>query len=200
MTPSDSVADAVAELRRGCGEPADPGRRGPVPLHRFFQESMLRHAALPSLTRAVVAARVGRPALALGDPDEPLAGFVFVAGRGGLAFVRAEDILPRRRFTAAHELGHFVLHRERMEGGFHGDTEKTVLEADPGDAAMEREANRFAAELLLPAEVCAARAGELRRQHGCCPRTVLVGLLASELLVSLEATRYRLKHLGLGDE
>jgi Zn-dependent peptidase ImmA (M78 family) len=41
----------------------------------------------------------------------------------------------RRRFSAAHELGHLILHSRPA----------------PGDAGHEREANRFAAELLMPA-------------------------------------------------
>lgn len=47
---------------------------------------------------------------------------------------RADDVF-RHRFTAAHELGHLLLHDE----------------ARPGDIAQEREADRFAAELLTPA-------------------------------------------------
>src|SRR5207248_11088437 len=136
-----------------------------------------------------------------GEPTERLAGFVFLAGRVGWAFVDAKDILPRRRFTAAHELGHCVLHRETM-GRFRADTPDAVLEtAEAEDAAdMEREANRFAAELLMPAEVCKARADEMAREHGCCPRVVLAHRLAGELLVSGQAMGYRLKTLRLGDE
>lgn len=195
----------VADLRRDCGLPADPARRGPVPLGQFFDELAVAHVALPALTRGAVvgeARRRGYTVEDMDDPDKPLAGMLYLAGRQALAFVNAADILPRRRFTAAHELGHFVLHRERMAGCFHADTAETIRETidDEQSAEMEREANRFAAELLLPAEVCAARADELGRRHGCCPRTVLVNLLASELLVSLEATRYRLNQLRLGDE
>lgn len=46
---------------------------------------------------------------------------------------RADDVY-RHRFTAAHELGHLVLH---------GDVE-------PGDRQQEREADQFAAEFLTP--------------------------------------------------
>lgn len=46
---------------------------------------------------------------------------------------RADDVY-RHRFTAAHELGHLMLH---------GDTA-------PGDAVQEREADAFAAEFLTP--------------------------------------------------
>ncbi len=180
----------------------DAERRGPAPLAACFAETGLDHVELPELTRGSVAdhlRREGIPADDLGDPADPLAGFVFVAGSVGLAFVRAADLLGRRRFTAAHELGHFVLHRETM-GGFRADTDDTLREADDGATdQMEKEANRFAVELLMPAEVCHARAEELRRLHGCCPRGVLVYRLASELLVSREAMRYRLQGLGVGD-
>lgn len=45
----------------------------------------------------------------------------------------------RRRFSAAHELGHLVLHTPDSGG------------AAPGSARQEQEADRFAAELLMPA-------------------------------------------------
>jgi hypothetical protein len=198
---ADRVSAAVAGLRRKV--PAGAEHRGPVPLEAYFEQTGLLHAELPALTRGAVADFLGREGIRaddLGDPAEPLAGFVFTAGRVGWAFVSAADPLPRRRFSAAHELGHFVLHREAM-GRFRADTDATLQEAE-GDTAdqMEREANRFAADLLMPAEVCRARGAQLRTQYGCCPRGVLVYRLASELLVSREAMRYRLKALGVGDE
>jgi Zn-dependent peptidase ImmA (M78 family) len=131
---------------------------------------------------------------------DPLDGFLFWAGGEGLAFVNADDILTRRRFTAAHELGHALLHRARM-GRFRTDT-KILDDAEDTDD-LEREANRFAAELLMPEEVCRAREAELREEdkaRGGCPRGVLAYRLASELLVSREAIRYRLAGLGVGDD
>src|SRR5262245_34900250 len=108
---TDRVAAAVAELRREV--PVGPSHRGPVLLEAYFEQTGLLHAELPALTRGAVAdflMREGIRAHGLGDPADPLAGFVFAAGRVGWAFVSAADILPRRRFSAAHELGHFVLH------------------------------------------------------------------------------------------
>jgi Zn-dependent peptidase ImmA (M78 family)/transcriptional regulator with XRE-family HTH domain len=49
---------------------------------------------------------------------------------------RADDVY-RHRFTAAHELGHLLLHRNSA----------------PGDPQQEHEANLFAAEILTPAAV-----------------------------------------------
>lgn len=201
------IADAVATLRDRCGLPADPARRGPVPLDRFFQAANLMHVSLPELNTAavvnhlVVERFVSGPHVLTDVPvtDDRIDGFLFWAGTDGLAFVNAdqESPLPRRRFTAAHELGHAVLHRGRM-GRFRVDV-RINEDADDADE-MEREANRFAAELLMPVEVVAARGDELRREHGCCPRGVLVYRLAAELLVSREAMRYRLADLEVGDE
>jgi hypothetical protein len=200
MTP-DRVLAAVTALRVAI--PLAPDHQGPVLLGGYFAETSLDHVELPSLTRGAVAdhlRREGVPADDLGNPADRLAGFVFAAGRAGWAFVNADDPVPRRRFTAAHELGHFVLHRRTM-GRFRADTPETLREADEDVAdQMEREANRFAVELLMPAEVCKARADECYDKHGCCPRGVLVYRLASELLVSREAMRYRLQSLGVGDE
>jgi hypothetical protein len=196
----DGVAVTVAGLRRKV--PVGPDHQGPVLLEAYFEQTGLLHVELPALTRGSVAEflrREGIRADDLGDPADALAGFVFTAGRVGWAFVEANDILPRRRFTAAHELGHFVLHREAM-GRFRADTDATVQEAEEATDQIEREANRFTAELLMPAEVCRAREAESRARHGCCPRGVLVYRLAGELLVSRAAMRYRLKALGVGDE
>jgi hypothetical protein len=200
---SDHVLAALAGLRRRV--PVGPHHQGPVLLEAYFEQTGLLHVELPVLTRGAVAdflQRQGIRADDLGDPADRLAGFLFAAGSVGWAFISAADPVPRRRFSAAHELGHFLLHRAAM-GRFRADTDATLQEAE-GDASdqMEREANRFAVELLMPAGVCKARAEHLRSRtpNHCCPRGVLVYRLASELLVSREAMRYRLNALELGDE
>jgi Zn-dependent peptidase ImmA (M78 family) len=198
------IARAVADLRAACEIPLDPRRRGPVPLERFLVEQSLLLVELPRLSRAAVydylLAKDSIPG-DLGD-DEDLAGFLYLTGALGRVFVNADDPVPRRRFTAAHELGHFVLHRESMGGkASFGDSPATVLEVEDDTAlAMERQANRFAAELLMPAAVCRQRAEAFRAAYGVCPRSPFAYHLAGELVVSPEAMRNRLKDLGVGDE
>ncbi|MBP3957848.1 ImmA/IrrE family metallo-endopeptidase [Gemmata sp. G18] len=199
------VSAAVASIYRKARRVVDPVRRGPVPLADLFDAAGVSHVALPALSLSAVAEHllaeryVTEPRLVadLLDDRQPLAGLIFRLGGDGLAFVSADDILARRRFTAAHELGHFLLHRDRMTG-FIADV--TISETDEGAGDLEPEANRFAAELLMPEEVIRARATELQREHQACPRLVLAYRLASELLVSREAMRYRLKTLGVGDD
>ena len=198
------VPKSVRDAAEAGGFTPNPARRGPVLLDRYFRELSVMHVALPQLTPGS-AARYLLQFLHAETPDEvdglwdcgdKLAGLIFQKRFGVVALVNADDSLPRRRFTAAHELGHAVLHREVM-GSVLQDAD--VDDADGKAAGMESEANRFAAELLMPEVVLRARADELRAAHGCCPRVVLGYRLASELLVSREAIGYRLKNLGVGD-
>lgn len=207
MSPAEEkewIARVVADLRSTCHLPEDPIRRGPVPLERLLAEHTLRLVELPRLSRAAVydylLAKGSIPG-ELGE-DEDLAGFLYITGPFGRVFVNADDPVPRRRFTAGHELGHFALHRESMGGRVSfGDSPETVVEVEDETAtAMERQANRFAAELLMPAEVCRARAEAFRKTYRVCPRTPFAYYLAAELVVSPEAMRYRLRYLGVGDE
>jgi len=199
MPPGEkaAIALAVAHLRKQFSIPADPDRRGPVPLGRFLEECNLLHVALPNLTRVGVYEHLLGEGLTPGDlgDDEALAGFLFVTPSAGFVYANASDPVPRRRFTAAHEFGHFILHRALMGGRVSfGDTPDAIREVgDDESRDMERQANRFAVELLMPAEVCLARAKAFRAAYGVCPPPPFAYQLAAELLVSSEAMRYRLK-------
>ncbi|QJW94155.1 ImmA/IrrE family metallo-endopeptidase [Frigoriglobus tundricola] len=207
MTPSD-IRTAVAELRRQLRLQVDPAKPGPVPLDAFFAElnyPRLIHHTVPDLTRGKVIDHLrgeGVRVLEAGDAAERLAGFIFKAGRAAWVYVSSDRDNPigRQRFTAGHEFAHAVLHRDDMPEQFFADTHQMLSNPDAELGPKEREANLFAVELLIPEEVCRAREEELRREHGCCPRGVLVYRLAAELLVSRESTRYRLNELKVGDE
>jgi len=68
--------------------------------------------------------------------------------------VNAAHHLNRQRFTAAHELGHYIYHRDLLDFGV-GDTLAYRAEGSgfPNPRigpAQETEANRFASNLLMP--------------------------------------------------
>lgn len=70
-------------------------------------------------------------------------------------YVNTTDPPTRKRFTIAHELGHYILHFHDSDGEMI-DTEAVMFrstEVDPADeqGVQETEANRFAAALLMPA-------------------------------------------------
>ena len=203
---ADRVTAAIADLRRRARLLLDPSRRGPVPLDQLFKSECVTHVAIPQLSLATVARHLIAERY-VNDPDAvadmmaddaPLEGLMYWQSGDGLAFIKAEDILPRRRFTAAHELGHAVLHKETMRRYL---SDPKISETDGEGTEMEAEANRFPAELLMPEEVIRARADEMRGDFKACPRLVLAYRLASELLVSRQAINYRLSNLkGVCDD
>lgn len=65
---------------------------------------------------------------------------------GFLIRVNRHEVKERQRFTIAHEIGHFALHRDRIG---HGITD-TILYRSKLSSKLEVEANRFAAQLLMP--------------------------------------------------
>ncbi|MBA4190605.1 MAG: hypothetical protein C0467_21680 [Planctomycetaceae bacterium] len=206
MTATDAAEVTVAVINVWRRLSITPGldRRGPVLLAPFMDSFNLLHVAIPDLTRAAVFDHLQSEGITpadVGDEDGPLAGFLFVTPSVGLVFVNASDPVPRQRFTAAHELGHFVLHREQMGGRVSiADTPAEIELTDEQSDRHEREANRFAVELLMPSNVCLARAAAFKKAYGVCPRGPFAYQLAAELLVSREAMRYRLNELGVGDE
>lgn len=55
----------------------------------------------------------------------------------------------RQRFTAAHELAHFLLHKDKIKSGI----VDSVLYRSNLSSALEAEANRLAADILMPPDL-----------------------------------------------
>lgn len=107
--------------------------------------------------------------------------------------IQGRDHINRKRFTAAHELGHYLFHRDLLDEGI--DDNKMYRSTNTGEfynrkitPKHETEANRFAAMFLMPKELVEQRhnalGGKLRD-------------LAKEFCVSPAAMRIRLQTLGL---
>lgn len=60
--------------------------------------------------------------------------------------VNRHDSKGRQRFTVAHEIAHFLLHRDQIGGGIADD----VLYRSGLSDHREAEANKLAAEILMP--------------------------------------------------
>jgi Zn-dependent peptidase ImmA (M78 family) len=86
--------------------------------------------------------------------DDELSGMVFVRGHRTIIGVNSLHHPNRQRFTISHEIGHLELHRQFISEHVHVDKKFTVLMRDVNSATgtdrLEIEANRFAAELLMP--------------------------------------------------
>ncbi|WP_412776578.1 ImmA/IrrE family metallo-endopeptidase [Thalassospira lucentensis] len=73
------------------------------------------------------------------------------AGKEGWGIIYNSDLgsVGRINFTVAHEFGHYLLHREKFPNGFECN-EDDMLRWDSEYGRIENEANRFAANLLMP--------------------------------------------------
>ena len=88
-----------------------------------------------------------------GEPIDGFEGALYPLDKGtGWAIVFNSAVSPgRRRFTIAHEFGHYLMHRTQAPTGFQCD-ERSVTFRD-GDE-LEAEADMFAAYLLMPFDDC----------------------------------------------
>ncbi|WP_454597089.1 ImmA/IrrE family metallo-endopeptidase [Qipengyuania sp. SM2507] len=93
------------------------------------------------------------------------------------------DPLVRQRFTLAHEIAHFLLHRFDIGRGVVDDT---LYRSNLSDR-KEVQANKLAAQLIMPMPLINAEAAKLRGLSG----DRLVEQLAKKFKVSQEAMRIK---------
>lgn len=66
--------------------------------------------------------------------------------------INRHEVKQRQRFTLAHELAHYLLHRDRIiaEGGW---SENVLLRAPNQPIEIEYQANRLASDLVIPSHL-----------------------------------------------
>lgn len=125
--------------------------------------------------------------------EKSVSGMLVVKDGGGVIAVNETHHRNRQRFSIAHELGHYVLHRNSTQVFidsvfYRGD------EAADGTHAQEIQANAFAAELLMPEQ--AVR--EMFQKNPVDPHDeAAVKRVAARFEVSGHALTLRLVNLGL---
>ena len=126
--------------------------------------------------------------------DDGASGSISRSGDSFAVSVNALESENRRRFTAAHELAHYLLHRDLMSDGEKMQRHIDTLYgggSSTGDVLFKREheiqANRIAAQIVMPKSLVEAghKAGKIAAE------------LAQEFGVSKAAMEIRLKTLGL---
>jgi len=127
-----------------------------------------------------------------------LSGLLVRDGGRKIISYSAADIEPRQRFTIAHEIGHLLMHPGRphiAETTKLVNVSKREISRNYADAREEREANQFAAALLMPGAAIVARWDILAAKADNADS--LAAQLAREYGVSKSAMKYRANNLGL---
>lgn len=133
--------------------------------------------------------------------DDDLSGFLVRENKGqkrSLIGANKSHHPHRQRFTIAHELGHFLLHQGEP---VHLDEDRQAFtinmrnrESSRGEDNDEREANLFAAELLMPAKFLQNDLSE--KNLDLLGDDAFLDKLARKYKVSTQALTFRLANLG----
>jgi Zn-dependent peptidase ImmA (M78 family) len=136
----------------------------------------------------------------LGDD---VSGLLVVQDGRGVIGINTTQSPTRQRFTVAHELGHFVLHPTAMPVFIDKSFLKPYFSAfrnfasSTGEDILEREANSFAASLLMPEKLVHQAITELQVDLADDDE---VEALAKWFRVSRQAMSFRLANLANLDE
>ena len=202
-----------------------------VPLDRLIAAHSLRRDEIPNLTcgRAIatIAAMSGQAIATPEDADVALAGFLYAwpyrNAVWGCLLVEQNDMVERRRFSAAHEFGHYVLHirpaiqAERAQGrrltmaeglSYRDQPDNTESVLPIGALSYTHGADTQLVTLLddvtrMEEEANHFAAELLMPEAACWSLAGRYGgrasprRLATEFLVSVAAMRLRMEQLGL---
>jgi len=95
----------------------------------------------------------------------------------------------RQRFSIAHELAHFIKHPEKIKN------EGVMNRLNGGDADEERQADKLAAEILMPEEVLEGYLNEKKIDKTQTIKYKFIAHLAEKFKVSKIVATLRLRHL-----
>ena len=110
--------------------------------------------------------------------------------------VNSTDPKNRQRFTIAHELGHLLLQHPGeifVDHVISRRDKKSSLAID----WQEIEANKFAAELLMPEDLLLEKAQFIQENNNGITAIALLTQLAKDFQVSAQAMEIRLTNLGI---
>ena len=130
---------------------------------------------------------------------EEISGMLYRRAQTCVMVINRDHHHHRRRFSIAHEIAHARLH----DADTYVDGPATLRFRDAksatGTDAEEREANRFAAALLMPAGWVTDRFIGLITGRRALDENAAITRLADEFDVSEQAMRFRLVNLNLID-
>ncbi|MEM9814867.1 MAG: ImmA/IrrE family metallo-endopeptidase [Cyanobacteria bacterium P01_D01_bin.6] len=132
------------------------------------------------------------------DLEDEVSGLLVSKNGHHVIIINANHYLNRQRFTIAHELGHYLMHRNISNIFF---DEALVFfrdkEAAEGTKLQEIEANAFAAELLMPESLLRKVVRKNPVDAFDDSEESLLTKTAKDFQVSVQALTIRLTRLGL---
>jgi Zn-dependent peptidase ImmA (M78 family) len=132
------------------------------------------------------------------DLGENVSGVLVINNGTGFIGYNPLESSVRQRFTVAHELGHYELHRPNQQEALFVDNTFRVefrnQDSSTGELAQEREANAFAAAILMPENILLE---VIKNYHFELGDDESIQKLSTLFNVSVSAMTFRLINLKL---
>ncbi|MBL0269441.1 MAG: ImmA/IrrE family metallo-endopeptidase [Chitinophagaceae bacterium] len=148
-----------------------------------------------------VAERAGTSVTAF-DLGDDISGVLHIKNNKANIGYNPSESKVRQRFTVAHELGHYILHKHDEKDKIYVDNENyfyplkfrtTNMKLSEQDYEEEQEANAFAAALLIPVRLVQR---EVKNYNGFdLSDNSMIVELAKKFDVSMQAMSYRIFRL-----
>lgn len=143
--------------------------------------------------------------------DDEMSGFIKIHGDSAAIAVNQDHHIFRQRFTAAHELGHYILHRnsDAEQTFIDNSFSKTIIDkrkssarkvfnrdatSAMGTQRQEIEANRFAGSILMPESIIEEIVSRFKID---ITDEFDMKRLSDKFTVSTQAMTHRLTNLGI---
>jgi Zn-dependent peptidase ImmA (M78 family) len=154
---------------------------------------------IPPVPVEIIATHVGLNVIAY-NLGEGISGTLVVEKGKGFIGYNPSHVKGRQRFTIAHELGHFKLHRNASTEQLFVDKDFLVKYRSANNYSLqelkhEQEANAFAAALLMPKVFIHTELAN--KKYTNLPELELIETLARVFEVSVPAMTYRLNNLNI---
>ncbi len=138
MISSDAIEQTITRLHQDTLVPAPSATQPITRLGLLLERAQIALVEQPQLTSAFVAQFLQSYGVKTvnqteNEPNTPidLAGYCYAAADLTFLFVRSDDPVTRRRFTIAHELGHYYLHFQPTLARWHDEVEQHVQQGTP---------------------------------------------------------------------
>lgn len=154
-----------------------------------FRSLLADHQKAAPVHVVPIAKALGVPVFRVNGWSDDVSGRIYqtdddMSESGYAIDVNANHAITRRRFTIAHEIAHFVLHRERIGHEMYDDH----MYRSGLPERMEWEANGLAADILMPRHLVLK---SLSEHQGSASK------MAFHFEVSEQAMKIRLENLGV---
>ncbi len=169
-------------------------------INRIAQDLILEHSVFAAPIKVEDIARsIGIKVIPY-PLEQNMSGLLVLENGAAVIGYNQNEARVRRRFTVAHEIGHYALHRDKsdrqvfVDKNFKAMFRRVELVDEPAAARLETEANVFAACLLMPEKLVREEAGKTELDLG---GEDSIKDLAKIFDVSSTAMHYRLLNLNL---